>query len=100
MTDKEHFIDIMNRIRVGSKILYVNDFNYINNNEKIKEAVVVKIISCKTDYHEGCKHCVGYIYLYPHHGNRCFKKCGKWLTCIIDVINDIDFFSEEEFIIK
>jgi len=108
MNRKERFIEIMNSIKVGSKIKYLTNYDdltdtppyYRSGKEyKVIEDTVTDITKCSCDLsHEGCKFCIGNIVV--KYSSGCFKKRGSFQCQIISVDNDsIDFINENEFLL-
>lgn len=96
MNDKEKFIDIMSKIKIGSIIFYKKDYY---DDCVIQQDTVIKIYECKNGSHEGCRYCQGLIVLKEKNRLNCFKEKGDWHTKIVSVINE-GFITEEEFKIK
>lgn len=82
--EKQKFIDIMEKIRIGSIILYSIGFG-----DKMTAALEVNSIRCCDGLGKGCEYCKGVI------NDMCFKKSGSYESVIIEVI-DSNFITIEE----
>lgn len=88
---KEHFKNVMNRIRVGSIIKYKPDHlsDIISINSTTMTFRVKHIKKCNIKTHEACRFCVGKIYLTNSAIGGCLKKKGEWKTGIVSIDNSL-----------